>query len=85
MHRDHAHHAFIIERDEIGVLLVKTIEQTVWSGGSGASSPVWSPDGAYLAFQVSIPGATSDVLLLPLAGGRSVFLHQPDATPTSWR
>jgi TolB protein len=61
------------------------VEQTVWSGGSGASSPVWSPDGAYLAFQVSIPGATSDVLLLPLAGGRSVFLHQPDATPTSWR
>lgn len=60
-------------------------EQTVRSSANGLASPVWSPDGSYIAIAADLAGQGSDILLLSLEGGPTVTLHQPGATPTSWR
>ena len=61
------------------------VEQTVRSSANGLASPVWSPDGSYIAIAADLSDQVSDVLLLSISGGPTLMLHQPGATPTSWR
>jgi Tol biopolymer transport system component len=65
--------------------LATRVEQTLRSSANNLASPVWSPDGSYIAIAADLAEQGSDILLHPLGGGPAVTLHQPGATPTSWR
>ena len=65
--------------------LATRVEQTLRSSANSLASPVWSPDGSYIAIAADLAEQGSDILLLSLTGGPAVTLHQPGATPTSWR
>jgi hypothetical protein len=60
-------------------------EESLLVGASTASSPVWSPDGAYLAVNAHFSDGPSDIVIVGTARGSvPVRLRRPDGYPTSW-
>ena len=60
-------------------------EEALMVNTPAVSSPVWSPDGAYLAVNAQFPDGPSDIVIVGTARGSiPVRLHRPDGYPTAW-
>jgi hypothetical protein len=77
---------FLLSGPRIILLDVQTgSEQTFAGGVPSVSCPVWSPDGAYVAFDAGFSdGFTGIVVGGTEAGSALVRLGYPTACPTSW-